>query len=60
MTIENEKKLIQRLKSIGLREGSESWADYEKVKKLLRQQELSPAENDKATRVVTEFLNCTL
>ena len=54
----NDKKLEFRLKQMGLQEGSKSIEDYEKAKKMLRDQCLSPEDFQNAIRKTTDFIKC--
>lgn len=54
----SEKALAHRLKMLGLQEGSGSIHDYEKAKKMIRDQNLTPDEFQKAIKKTTDFLRC--
>ena len=56
----SEKSLLHRLKMLGLKEGSGNFNDYEKAKKMLREQGLTPNEFQKAIRRTTNYLRCEL
>ncbi len=56
----NEKALLHRLKIFGLQEGSKSFLDYEKAKKMLRQQDLAPADYEKAIKLFTNHFKCQM
>lgn len=56
----SEKALLHRLKTLGLREGSGDFRDYEIAKRMLREQGLTSDEFENAIRKTTNFLKCEL
>ena len=56
----NDQKLLFRLKQLGLQAGSGDFRDYEKAKKMLQVQGLTPDEFEKFIKKTTDYLKCEL
>lgn len=55
----SEQKLLYQLRRLGLEEGS-GFKNYEGAKKLLQDLNLSPLEYERAIRITTDYLKCSL
>ena len=55
-----EEILLNKLKQLGLEEGSGDFKDYEKAKLLVKNIASNPTEHDQLTRKLTEYLRCQL
>ncbi|MCH7517356.1 MAG: hypothetical protein IIB08_09630 [Bacteroidetes bacterium] len=55
-----EEILLNKLKQLGLQEGSGSFADYERAKALVKNIASNPTEHDQLIRKVTDYLRCQL